>query len=171
MTFKSRNTINFIQIQFSAKACQISTVQLRWHIVSHHILFQKRTDSRLRNIMDSSKVPSKHRLSLDLIQMIRMFTRKKIFSLKIIGIKLCIDRLHRNKVHPLESAADLVLRRNRFPQDITKALCYLSIINNDCGVWKQRTTTGNRDKNYWKMKNLSGPDLNESVCFLVIKFS
>jgi len=128
MTFKSRNTINFIQIQFSAKACQISTVQLRWHTVSHHILFQKRTDSRLRNIMDSSKVPSKHRLSLDLIQMIRMFTRKKIFSLKIIGIKLCIDRLHRNKVHPLESAADFSRLLNRLLLDTTKALNFLTTI-------------------------------------------
>ena len=171
MTFKSRNTIKFIQIQFSVKECPISTVQLRWRIVSHHILFQKRTDSLLHNITDSNKVSSKHLLSLDLIQMTRMFTQRKIFSLKISSIKLCTDLPHRNQVRPLESAADLVLRRNRFPQDITKALCYLSIINNDCGVWKQRTTTGNRDKNYWKMKNLSGPDLNESVCFLVIKFS
>jgi len=66
--------------------------------------------------------------------MIRMFTRRKTFSLTILNIKLCIDLQHRSQVCPLESAADLVLRRNRFPQDITKALCYLSTINNDCGV-------------------------------------
>lgn len=125
MTFKSRNTIKFIQIQFSEKECPIFTVQLRWRIVSHHILFQKRTDSPLHNITDSNKVSSKHLLSLDLIQMTRMFTQRKIFSLKISSIKLCTDLPHRNQEHPLESAADFSLLHSRLHLDTTKALNFL----------------------------------------------
>jgi len=135
MTFKSRNTIKFIQIQFSVKECPISTVQLRWRIVSHHILFQKRTDSLLHNITDSNKVSSKHLLSLDLIQMTRMFTQRKIFSLKISSIKLCTDLPHRNQVRPLESAADFSLLHSRLHLDTTKVLNFLITKKYDGTKW------------------------------------